>query len=80
MGNLLSIIFILIPIIFLFVSFISWIINKNEEYKSPNKKIKEVVLEAVADHQVAAVPLEAVVEEVAADVVDAEVAKSKDNE
>jgi hypothetical protein len=47
MGNLLSIIFILIPIIFLFVSFISWIINKNEEYKSPNKKIKEVVLEAV---------------------------------
>lgn len=41
MGNLLSIIFILIPIIFLFVSFISWIINKNEEYKSPNKKDKE---------------------------------------
>lgn len=48
------------------------------------KKIKEVVLEAVADHQVAAVPLEAaveaVVEEVAAGVVDAEVAKSKENE
>jgi hypothetical protein len=40
------------------------------------KKIKEVVLEAVADHQVAAVPLEAVVEEVAAEV-DAEVVKVK---
>lgn len=44
------------------------------------KKIKEEVLEAVADHQAAAVPVEAVVEEVAADVVDAEGAKSKDNE